>query len=109
MIVDKGRGNHRRLSAFGTRLNLHTKKKFEPGKPVVIGKEKFIPGNWSYSDIPGFTNLKFATNMFDENVLDESVRVRKIHESGCDNYLLDNQPFQNIDFDSKNRTPGRRF
>jgi len=108
MVTNKGRGNYKRLSAFGIRMNLHTKEKFELGKPIVMGRETFIPGNWSYSDIPGFTNLEFAVQMFDDT-LNESVRVKKIYEAGCNNYLLDKQPFQNIDFDSKNRTPGRRF
>jgi len=107
MITDKGRGNDQRLSAFGTRINLYTKEKFEPGKPIIIGKEKFIPGNWSYADIPGFTNLKFAIRMFDNNIFNEFTRLENIHKSGCDNYLLDNQPYFNIDYKSKESTVGK--
>ena len=109
MIVDKGADGHKRPSSFGIRLNLFTKEKFDVGDPIVMGEEKFIPGKWSYADIPGFTNLVFAKQMFDDSKLDESVRVRKIYESGCDNYLLDNQPYRNLDFMAHRSTPKRRF
>lgn len=101
-----------RPSSSAKMINLHTREKIVPGVPIVVGNEKIIPGNWHYADIPGFTSVKFALRMFDGMILgrhSEGIRNKNIYESGCDNYMLDDQPYRNIDFDRTNITYGRRY
>jgi hypothetical protein len=106
-IKYKGEGTDR-PSSTAMSVNLHTKEKIIPGKEILIGKEKIIPGNWHYCDLPGFSRISFAKNMFDGR-LDESVRVKHFSTCGCDNYLLENQPYRNIDLDGKGRTFKRKL
>lgn len=110
-IKYKGKGKTR-PSSTAVLINLHTREKIIPGEPIIIANEKIIPGNWHYADIPGFTNLKFAVKMFDSMVINrdaEGIRNKNIHEAGCDNYLLDNQPYRNIDYNGSRQTVGRKY
>lgn len=107
-ILYKGQGTERPAS----KVNLATREPIKTGIPILIEKEKLIPGNWHYSDIPGFTRLDLAKKMFENMRYDsdaEGVRTINIHNMKCDNYLLDNQPFRNIDFTGSSRTPGRIY
>lgn len=105
MIRFKGKGCTGRPSGSAIQINNYTKEKIIPKPSIYIDGETIIPGNWHYADIPGFTSLKYAVNMFSD-VLDEGERVRLLHESGCGMYLLDNQPFTNIDYTGALRTHG---
>jgi len=100
--------NNSRPSSTEKMLNLHNKEKITPGTPIKIGNETIIPGNWHYCDLPGFSKLAIAKDMFTD-VLDESVRIKHFFDYPCDNYLLENQPYENIDANGKHRTPKRKL
>ncbi len=103
----KGLGKER-PSSTANMVNLHTKEKIEAGLPFDFCGEIIISGNFHFCDLPGFTRIDLAMKMFDGR-LDESVRIGYMNECGCDNYLLDNQPYRNIDANKRGRTPGRRL
>jgi len=104
--------NKTRGSAYSILLNLHTREPIMPQPAIKVGNESILPGNWHYADIPGFTSLKFAKQMFKDMVFcqnSEGIRNKNIHESGCDNYFLEDQPFENMDSDMRNITRGRMY
>jgi len=103
----KGKDNAR-PSSTAERINLYTKEKITPGNTITIGAEKFIPGNWHYCDLPGFSRISIAKDMFN-GPLNESVRIKHFSTCGCDNYLLENQPYRNIDVNSRTQTPNRKL
>jgi glycosyltransferase involved in cell wall biosynthesis len=108
MIRYKGKNGADRPSGSALLINNYTKEKIKPGIPIKLRKEIIIPGNWHYADIPGFTRLTYANKMF-SNMLDEGERVKLLHQSGCEFYLLDNQPFINMDYIGSSATPKRKF
>ena len=104
----KGEDGKGRPSGSAIEVNNYTKEKIVQGDPILIGKEKILTGNWHYADIPGFTNLKFSDCMFTD-INDENERLKGLATAGCDMYLLDNQPYTNLDYTGAVQTPGRRF
>ena len=104
----KGKDGKGRPSGSAIEVNNYTKEKIVQRDPILIGKEKILTGNWHYADIPGFTNLKFSDCMFTD-INDENERLTGLATSGCDMYLLDNQPYTNLDHTGRIQTPGRRF
>ena len=96
-------------------INSVTQERIITQNPITKNMEIFIPGNWSYVDLPGFTRIDIALKMFDKSLKYpdkklEGLRMLNIHLSNCENYLLDNQAFRNLDpyKNSKNRTPCRK-
>ena len=104
----KGKDGKGRPSGSAIEVNNYTKEKIVQGDPILVGKEKILTGNWHYADIPGFTNLKFSDYMFTD-INDENERLTGLATAGCDMYLLDNQPYTNLDYTGRIQTPGRRF
>jgi len=103
----KGNDRSRPVSKF----NLATGEEIVKGQIIEVGNEKFIAGNWHYSDIPGLTRMEYAVKMFrprPECNDQEQTRIFNIHSMGCDNYLLEDQPFRNMDYDRTRQTPGGR-
>ncbi len=108
----KGKDGKGRPSSTAKLINLYTREEIIPGEAIKLGDETIIPGNWHYCDLPGFTRLELAVRMFDNMVINidaEGIRTRNVHESGYDNYLLENQPFVNIDYGANKKTPGRKY
>ena len=107
-ILYKGEGTSRAASTN----NLVTREPVIWGTPIPVGTEELVPGNWHYSDIPGFTRLSVAARMFDNMISGmhaEGKRMENVHLTGCDNFLLKDQPFRNIDYTGKKRTRGRKY
>jgi len=109
-VLNKGSAKHQR---FASRTNLATGDLIKCTAPFRVGTESFIGGNWHYSDLPGFTNLDVAKNMFnscDEPLVNkvEGLRVHNVEKCNMQNFLLLNQPFWNLDIRGKYQTPGGR-
>lgn len=104
----KGKDGKGRPSGSAIEVNNYTKEKIIQSDPILIGKEKILTGNWHYADIPGFTNLKFSDCMFTD-INDENERLKGLATAGCDMYLLDDQPYTNLDYTGRVQTPSRRF
>ena len=107
-IKYKGENCTGRASGSAMEINNYTGKKIIQSDPIIVDTEKLLTGNWHYADIPGFTSLKFYKCMF-TNIHNEGERLRELNAVGCGMYLLDNQPYTNLDYMGQIQTPGKLF